>query len=163
MALDINLICETAVDGESLFGKKVFYSDTLVDLKLCVEGTIKQTPRDYVDEGADFFPFGVDTGKQDPEYFKYIYPAEKPTAYVAFSSAGELISTYEERVCANPNKRPPYTMPIIWVKYKNSDTVSMITGFAKTGVELGAEFQSWEHFFKTMLFLDGTPCGVRIN
>lgn len=80
--------------------------------------------------------------------------------YRAFNDVDELIVRWN---FLNPNPRPAYTMPLIWVKYKDSNTRQLVTAFADNGVEMGAEFMTWEYFFEKMEFLDGTPCGVLIE
>ena len=80
--------------------------------------------------------------------------------YRAFNGVDELVEVWRNKVTCT---RPPYTMPLIWVKYKDSNTRQLVTAFADNGVEMGSEFMTWEYFFEKMEFLDGTPCGILIE
>lgn len=82
---------------------------------------------------------------------------EEKSEYRPFNSVDELIQRWN---FLNPCTRPAYTMPLIWVKHKGSETVELITAFCKDGVEMGGTYMTWGYFFDAMVFLDNSPCGV---
>lgn len=86
----------------------------------------------------------------------------KEKKYRPFMNFEELVRTFEARVCKSPCKRPRFTMPIIWVRYKESNTIQMITSYSGNGVEMGGEFMEWESIYNKLLFLDNSPCGVEL-
>ena len=81
--------------------------------------------------------------------------------YRPFNDTTEFIVEYETRI--GNNKNPPNTMPLIWVKHKDSETVELITAFCKDGVEMGGTYMTWGFFFDAIVFLDKSPCGVEIK
>jgi hypothetical protein len=92
--------------------------------------------------------------------FDYVLDSEEKTGYRPFNNVDELIQRWN---FLNPCTRPAYTMPLIWVKHKRSETVELITAFCKDGVEMGSSYMTWGYFFDAMVFLDNTPCGVEIQ
>lgn len=152
----------------SNFGKKYYFHDNLVELANLVTnddkghiGTLME-----ISSASKLFPFAV---KVDGEvlWTSLLYPVEESAeerlpVYRPFNSPEEFIETYTERVCKNPSARPPHTMPFIWVKHKNSNTVELVTAFCDDGVEMGGTYMTWGYFVDAMVFLDNSPCGVKI-
>lgn len=151
---------------KDLIGKKVVLGTNLYSLSKDVE----QESDAFVDvlKGIDkthgYFMF--DNGRMA----NLIYPADNPTTYRPFESPEEMIDIFRFRVCEvdgyNPvvdGYSPSVSLPIIWLKYKDSNTRQMVTAFADTGIEMGSTYMSWGAAFKDMVFLDNTPCGVKIN
>lgn len=171
MRFDVHKVVDDAETGMTLIGSKGYFGDTLVELENNVVNEDDKGELCKVLNEDLSSPFGVKLPSGWCQYARYFYPAEEKKEepkYRPFVSVNDLLSTFDNRVCKNPNARPPFTvtMPLIWVRYKSVTeigTVQMVTAFSKNGVEMGAEFMSWEYFFEKMEFLDGTPCGVKIN
>lgn len=172
MRFDVHKVVDDAETGKALVGSKGYFGDTLVELENNVANEDGKYELCIVCEGRPRpFGFQLHNGWTHCSYYaRYYYPVEEKKEepkYRPFFSVDELVSTFENRVCKNPNARPPFTMPLIWVRYKvpatEIGTIQLITAFSKDGVEMGAEFMNWEYFFEKMEFLDGTPCGVKIN
>lgn len=154
----------------SNFGKRYYFHDNLVELANLVTnedkghiGTLME-----ISSNSRLFPFAV---KVDGEvlWTSLLYPVEEETepekhtpVYRPFTDSGEFIKTYCKRVCDNPNKRPPYTMPLIWLKYKSGNTRELVTAFCDEGVEVSKAYMTWGYLVDTMVFLDNSPCGVEI-
>lgn len=169
MRFDVHKVVDSVETGMTLIGSRGYYGDTLVELENNVINEDGERELFVIDKDRND-PFGGKLLNGCPFFSRYYYPVEEKKEepkYRPFVCVDELLSTFDNRVCKNPNARPPFTMPLIWVKYKapatETSTVQMLTAFSKDGVEMGAEFMSWEYFFEKMEFLDNTPCGVKIN
>lgn len=162
MTFEVHKVVDTYC--EEWKDKKVYYANNLVDLMMYVEGKKEEEPAKVYKTGLFSQPFGIEDDDGDISTWKYIYPAEEvhqEEKYRPFESVDELIDTFKMHVCNNP-KMPPNCMPLVWLKYKNSNSVCMITGFTDNGIEMGAEFQSWGFLFERMTFFNGYPCGVKV-
>ena len=151
---------------EKWIGKKVYYADDLLNLMMYVEGKKEEEPAKVCKKGSPSHPFWIEDDMGNADIWKYIYPAEdiempKEEKYRPFESVDELVDVFKMHVCNNP-KMPPNAMPLIWLKYKNSNSVCMVTGFTDNGIEMGAEFQSWGFLIERMTFFNGYPCGVKV-
>ena len=193
MLFETHKVIYSGKDAENLIGKEFYYSNDLLELCLDVEKENIYSRAILVKADNDRLPFKMrDVGGHEV-WVKLLYPIpeeniihivkdeeekevideqpsevanEQPSEvidephYRAFNGVDELIQRWND---LNPCTRPSYTMPLIWVKYKDSNTRQLVTAFADNGVEMGAEFMTWEYFFEKMEFLDGTPCGVLIE
>lgn len=160
MTFDITKVCYEP--KKELLGTKVYYHNrlNLLDTVVTEENKVYSGFVDKVDETDTEMPFCV-----GGIWCSLVYPVEEPKGgsipkYRPFADVEEFIDTYETRVF--PSKNPPNTMPLIWVKHKESETIELITAFCKDGVETSAEYRTWGTLFDTMVFLDNSPCGVEI-
>ena len=165
MTFDITKVCYKP--KKELLGTKVYFHKNLNLLATVVteENGVYTGVVDKIDKSDTNMPFCV-----SGIWCSLVYPVEEEPKEVSlpkyrpFADMKEFIDTYETRVSKNPSKNPPYTMPLIWVKYKNSETVELITAFCKDGVEMSSStYMTWGYFFDAMVFLDNTPCGVEIK
>lgn len=165
MRFDVHKVVDNVEVGMTLIGSRGYYGDTLVELENNVVNEDGERELGAIEKDRND-PFGGILLNGSHYFARYYYPVEEPK-YRPFVCVDELLSTFENRVCKNPNTRPPFTMPLIWVRYKvpvtETGTIQLVTAFSKDGVEMGAEFMTWGYFFEKMEFLDGTPCGVKIN
>ena len=169
---------------------EVYVGDTLAEIEFNVvhKNSAKRGKLVRIIEGTSY-PFCIEGPDGVMQYFALAYPippnpeeiieivkdkeknaiclAQKQSSevidephYRAFNGVNELLFRWLE---INAHDRPTFTMPLIWVKYKDSNTRQLVTAFADNGVEMGAEFMTWEYFFEKMEFLNGTPCGVLIE
>lgn len=158
MTFELNkIIDDTSTDIKP--GTVVYYANNLEHLKDFVETEkVKGVLTGVTTFGR--FRITANGGEVDA---KYIYPAGEVVEETrAFLDVNEFIYTYEHRVCKNPAARPPHTMPLIWVKHKNSNTVELVTAFCDDGIEMGGTYMTWGYFVDAMVFLDNSPCGVEI-
>lgn len=159
MTFDITKVCYKP--SEELLGEEVYFAQSLQALEEIVteeNGVYKGrvTRLDKESSAMSFCVGGI--------WVNYIYPTGKKKEtmspkYRPFKNVDELIQRWN---FLNPCTRPPYTMPLIWVKHKHSETVELITAFCKDGVEMGGTYMTWGYFFDAMVFLDNSPCGVEI-
>ena len=86
----------------------------------------------------------------------------KPDNYVPFDTLQELIDAWDEKYPQNKN-RPEGTMPLIWVKNKGANEVSLITDFYFDCDEIAlSDTQiSLEELWKYYTFTDGTVIGKK--
>ena len=188
MKFETHKVIYNGKDAENLIGKEFYYSNDLLELYLDVEKENIYSRAILVKADRDFLPFKMRDIGGNEVWVKLLYPIpeeniihivkDKPETesannypvlpnevidephYRAFNSVDELVERWG---FINPCLRPDCTMPLIWVKYKDSNTRQLITAFSDNGVEMGAEFRTWGYFFEKMEFLDGTPCGVLIE
>ncbi len=160
MTFDITKVCYKP--SEELLGQEVYFSQSLQAL----EGVVTKENGDYkgyvtkVDLEGSTMPFCA-----GGTWANFIYLTGKKKEVVSpkyrpFENVDELIQRWN---FLNPCTRPAYTMPLIWVKHKHSETVELITAFCKDGVEVGGMYMTWDFFFDAMVFLDNSPCGVEIK
>ena len=164
MIFEVHKVVDNFREYEKWIGKKVYYADNLVDLMMYVEGKKEEEPAKVFKLGTFSHPFGVEDAMGNVDVWKYIYPAEEKQQeekYRPFESVDELVDAFKMHVCNNP-KMPPNCMPLVWLRYKGSNSVCMITGFTDNGVELGGEFKSWVSLLEGMAFFNGYPCGVKV-
>lgn len=161
MIFDITKVCYKS--SKDLLGQEVYFAQTLQALEEIVakENSLYKGYVTALDKEGSTVPFCVG----GHIWVNYIYPIEKKNVlmspkYRPFNNVDELVSKWN---FLNPCTRPAYTMPLIWVKHKNSDTIELITAFCKDGVEMGGSYMTWDFFFDAMVFLDNTPCGVEIE
>lgn len=193
MLFETHKVIYSGKDADKLIGKEFYYSNDLLELCLDVEKENIYSRAILVKADNDMLPFKMrDVGGHEV-WVKLLYPipeeniihivkdeekkeviTEQPSEvideqpsevidephYRAFNSVGELIERWND---LTPCTRPLCTMPLVWVKYKDSNTIQLVTAFADNGVEMGSVFMTWEYFFEKMEFLDGTPCGVLIE
>lgn len=162
MDFDVSKVVYCGEDCTDLLGKLFFYSNDLLNLSGSVKDNDELSIATLVDIDTNaLHPFKIKDSGGCMMWVKLLYPSnnKKNICFRPFSDYKELILKWG-RVCPSPNKRPPNTMPLIWVKYKLSDNCQLITAFNKDGVEMGAEYMSWKALFDKMTFLDGFPCGI---
>lgn len=157
-------------------GKEVYYANDLLELM----NTVCKDNRNYrgklMDADTTNIPFRIMRPSGDDTWAKLIYPIEETDTieivkepvnkplYRPFENVNELLIAWDN-MCIG-SKRPFGTMPIIWVRYKkvendaHAQTVQMITAFCENGVEMGAEFVTWDALFNRMEFLNGNVCGI---
>ena len=86
-----------------------------------------------------------------------IYPlARKKVTYRPFKNIEELLIRWTRFVSST---RPLYTMPLIWVKYKDTVNKYLITGFTADGIIAGEDYFTWEEALEKLAFLDDTAFG----
>lgn len=162
----------TALDAENVKpGTRVLVANNLNALKQKVNAYDKEDARHEATEPATVIDIqdesmcnrfrvkfdGIDD--RDYEYaLVYVIPyIERP-----FNDLAELIDCWD--VHYQDKKRPPYTLPFIWV-VSDRGTHLLITGFRKEDntVEVGGKWHSLEYMFDNFTFEDGKQFGVVIK
>lgn len=161
----------TALDAENVKpGTRVLVADNLDALKQKVNVYDKEDDRHEATEPATVidiqdecmckrFKVHFDGVDRDYEYaLVYVIPqTERP-----FNGLVELVDYWDVHYQAG--KRPPYTLPFIWV-VSDRGTHLLITGFRKEDntVEICKEWHSLQYMFDNFTFEDGRPFGVVIK
>lgn len=157
MLMELNYVVYDTADPqvEDLIGKPVMTGMRLLDL----EQNIEKKDESFVDilQGVDTTHnyFMLKSGR----LCNLIYPWEKTTKenlYRPFESAEELCAKWGRFVSSS---RPEGTMPLIWVKYKDTENSYLITGFTSNGIIAGEDFFTWEEAFENLSFLDNATFG----
>lgn len=85
--------------------------------------------------------------------------------YRPFRDTDELIKVWGEKIKDFCDEIPPIVMPLIWMRYKESNNRYLITAFFEENngdseVFIGQYSYSMKQLFNEWEFLDGSPCGV---
>lgn len=90
------------------------------------------------------------------------YRVKEEPKYRPYESIEELINDFCERSYA---KRSPMGEPYIWVKNKETGIKDLITGFDEKSVtvRIGVSWYSENLIFEDYTYLDGSPCGKKIE
>lgn len=139
MLFETHKVIYSGKDAENLIGKEFYYSNDLLELCLDVEKENLCLRAILVKAENDMLPFKMrDVGGHEV-WVKLLYPipeeniihivkdeeeTEKEVIdephYRAFNGVDELIERWN---FINPCSRPAYTMPLVWLKYKDSNSI----------------------------------------
>lgn len=167
-----NIYCDVDVEDRS---KVLFYSDNkdeverFIDTHQYLHDVIKSA---YEGKEIEYKEFGVinDDWKTTVfcdylcmhDFVHYEYRV-KPKEYKSFDTVQDLIDYWNSKH-SNIN-RPSDTMPLIWIKSKEDDSVYLITEFYPKkysntyDVSTTDGFLSFEKLFREFTFLDGSVIG----
>lgn len=90
------------------------------------------------------------------------YPVEKPREkkFRPYRDSDEMIEDFKKRFNV---KVPPYEMPLIWIKMKDTDKKYLVVRFASTLTICHNDevyTPTFEYLVKGYTYLDGSPCGI---
>lgn len=88
--------------------------------------------------------------------------AEEREKYRPFSTNKELLDTWALKI---KRQMTELCMPLIWVRDKEDNSVSMINAFIDIGdVSIAAgDIIELKELYEQYTFLDGSPCGIEIK
>ncbi len=78
--------------------------------------------------------------------------------YRPFEGRAELVAIWATKTGRSAIKN---TMPLIWVKHKQTGKVYCISGFHEVEVIINGEKCDMKSLFDNFTFLDGLPCGIK--
>ena len=168
MTFDKNKVYTALNADEVKIGSKGYFADSLEDL------------RAFVSEDDDpctlFEVLGEEYGRRfdeggNPWNLFYLVGAPAEDKYRPYESTDEMIEDFKERAKKHYNAnffKCPMFHTSIWVKEKNNGDKYLITGFIKDDLNIycvliGTCFVSLGVLFKSYTYLDGTPCGKKIE
>ena len=174
-----DLIVDPETPGvENLIGKEVYYNSVpsrcvLQANKGLGVGILKEIRKD------DYFPFYVETQNGDTvSYICYsciIPKKEEPNPepkYEPFKSVVEFLDGYSHVETKNLDNAHRYLYSQgMWLKEKGTDfdIFCSVIELWKDGVFVGhvdvtfVDFTSWKELYQGYTFLDGSPCGVKVE
>ena len=104
---------------------------------------------------------------EEPNWYKFHYRPAQVKEYRAFDSIDELTTEFVKRF---QTKTPSYALPLIWVKSseKGNNDRYLINGYIDNEengqlVKIGDKYYGLCVLFAAFKFLDGSPCGVKIE
>lgn len=109
------------------------------------------------------FESGKDWETVETPYWDWIrsdYRVKEEPKYVPYENTEELIKDFCKRSRA---KRSPMGEPFIWVKSKTHKSKCLITEYRNDHVELQTCDYSLKEMFKCFTYLDGSPCGKKVE
>lgn len=162
MKFDKSRVFTVANANEVVAGSKGYFADNMSDLRDKVEddGTIigellhvMTDDYEYRFETYDSYRFGL--------FYLVEEPKEKKLR--PYNSTDEMVEDFKRRFNANV---PPYAMPLIWIKAKNTDKKYLIVRFASAlTICLNVEVYTptFEDLAEGYTYLDGSPCGMEVT
>lgn len=159
----------TALDADNVKpGTRVLVANTLDELKHKVSAYENKqeiaepaTVIDIQDECmCNRFKVLFDGVDREYEYsLAYVIPCTSRP----FNDLAELITFWDKYL--QKERRPPFTLPFIWVMDMNGSTHNLISGFRKSdeSVRIGGNWYSLQYMFDNFTFEDGRPFGVVIK
>ena len=164
MTFDKNKVYTALNADEVKVGSKGYFADKLKDLKALVSAdgdfcTLADVMgEDYerrFDEGTD--------------YWNLFYLVEEPQEekYRPYENTDEMIEDFKERAKKHYNAnffKCPMFHTSIWVKAKERTVKSLVYVFYPRSVYVGDEEEMpLDKLFEYYTYLDGTPCGKKIE
>ena len=86
------------------------------------------------------------------------YRIKPESEYRPYRDCDEMIKDYCEKFNLVPS---PYTMPMIWVMFKDRNYKHLIRGFCNCSVCINVTWYSFDELLEQCTYLDGTPCGIK--
>lgn len=115
-------------------------------------------------DDSEWHPFSKATACKDYHFdfdtYEYKYGELEDTLYRPFKDTNELIAYWDKHY--DNGNRPEYTMPLIWVKGKETGNVYLITGY-EDNIYVCLSDDRWlsmKELFRQYKFLDGKCCGM---
>ena len=95
-------------------------------------------------------------------WWEYDYRVKEEPKYVPYENTEELIEDFCKRSGA---KRSPMGEPFIWVEYKAEVNIAkcLITSFTDSFAYISSKKYSLSELFDDFTFLDGSPCGKKVE
>ena len=164
MTFDKNKVYTALNADEVKIGSKGYFADSLEDL------------RAFVSEDDDpctlFEVLGEEYGRRfdeggNPWNLFYLVGAPAEDKYRPYESTDEMIEDFKERAKKHYNAnffKCPMFHTSIWVKDKKSNSKYLISAFGEIDVYLSSiDEYSLELLFEDFTYLDGSPCGKKIE
>lgn len=145
---------------EARVGSKGYFSDSFGQLKEVVSNNSLTHYGELTAIHPDYRPsrFERDTAPNWLLFYLVKEPGEKK--FRPYRDSDEVIEDFKKRFNV---KVPPYGMPLIWIKIKDTDKKYLVVRFASTlTICHNDEFYTptFENLVKGYTYLDGSPCGI---
>ena len=170
MTFDKNKVYTALNADEVKVGSKGYFADSITELK----NKIKDEDEKFSEVGKVYTENNIyrfsDSDGFDYSLF-YLVGAPEEDKYRPYETTDEMIEDFKERAKKHYNAnffKCPMFHTSIWVKEKNNGDKYLITGFIKDDLNIycvliGTCFVSLGVLFKSYTYLDGTPCGKKIE
>ena len=155
----------TSVNADEVkVGSKGYFADNIAELQRCVFNedkdyffTIKEIATD--DENYRFLADNYSGNEASWNLF-YLVEEPKEKELRPYRDSDEMVEDFKKRFNV---KVPPYEMPLIWIKIKDTDKKYLIVRFASAltichNVEVYTP--TLEDLVEGYTYLDGSPCGI---
>ena len=160
MEFDVNKVFVSLSADDVKIGSKGYCANSLVDLKTLVEHENKlaygEVTRIY--DKDCLYRFCIDD-ITDKAFF-YLVEEFTEKKFRPYSNPEEMIEDFKKRYNV---KVPPYEMPLIWIKIKDTDKKYLVVRFASTLTICHNDevyTPTFENLVKGYTYLDGSPCGI---
>jgi hypothetical protein len=163
MTFDKNKVYTALNADEVKVGSKGYFADELKDLRAFVsKDNNLSTLADVMGEGYEHRFDGGDV------CWNLFYLVEEPEEekYRPYEDSDEMIEDFKERAKKHYNAnffKCPMFHTSIWVKNKGEEETHLITDFSKIIVKTSRDTIFLEDLFEDYTYLDGTPCGKKIE
>lgn len=148
----------TALNADEIkIGSKGYFAYTLENLKDVVE----HERSDYYGKLVEIKNESYESRFRLKDNYSLFYLVEdRKEEFRPYKDTDEMVEDFQERFNVNV---PPYAMPLIWVKMKDSDRKYLIVRFSSDltichNVEVYTP--TLEDLVEGYTYLDGSPCGI---
>ena len=166
MTFDKNKVYTALNADEVKVGSKGYFADSITELK----NKIKDEDEEFSEVGKVYTENNVyrfsDSNGLDYSLFYLVKEPEEET-YRPYETTDEMIEDFKERAKKHYNAnffKCPMFHTSIWVKDKKSNSKYLISAFGEIDVYLSSiDEYSLELLFEDFTYLDGSPCGKKIE
>lgn len=145
--------------NEVEIGSSGYFADNLRSLRVAAE---EECSRAYGEiEEIMNNSYGCRFRKKNGDTYTLFYLVEdRKEELRPYKNTDEMVEDFKERFNVNV---PPYAMPLVWVKMKDSDRKYLIVRFSSDltichNVEVHT--LTFEDLVEGYTYLDGSPCGI---
>ena len=155
----------TALNADEVkIGSKGYFADSITELKNKVKDEEpSEVGKVYTENNVYRFS---DSNGLDYSLF-YLVEEPEEDKYRPYETTDEMIEDFKERAKKHYNAnffKCPMFHVSIWVKDKKSNSKYLISAFGEIDVYLSSiDEYSLELLFEDFTYLDGTPCGKKIE
>lgn len=155
----------SAVNADKVkVGSKGYFADDIQCLKQLVGANSSIRVLEKIEEEDAVCRFMADNGHT----FNLFYLVEMPNEvkYRPYKNTDELVEDWKERVIAYDSalfSKNPMFCPLIWVKNKATNDKYLLVIYFHDSVMCGAAPYDLPTLFDGYTYLDGSPCGKKIQ
>ena len=160
MEFDKSRIYTMVNADEVKLGSAGYFADSIYSLQQAVQHNDKECfgKVDCIKGTNTGFRFVADNGTCFSLFYFIEEPKEKELR--PYKDTDEMIEDFKKRFNENV---PPYEMPLIWIKIKDTDKKYLVVRFASavTVCHYGEVYTiTLEDLVEGYTYLDGSPCGI---
>ena len=152
----------TSVNADEVkLGSAGYFADNIYSLQQAVQHNDKECfgKVDCIKGISTGFRFVADNGTCFSLF--YFIEEQEEKKFRPYRDSDEMIEDFKKRFNV---KVPPYEMPLIWIKMKDTDKKYLVVRFASTLTICHNDevyTPTFEYLVKGYTYLDGSPCGIK--
>ena len=160
MEFDKSRIYTVVNADEVKLGSAGYFADSIYSLQQAVQHNDKECfgKVDCIKGTNTGFRFVADNGTCFSLF--YFIEEQEEKKFHPYRDSDEMVEDFKKRFNV---KVPPYEMPLIWIKMKDTDKKYLVVRFASTLTICHNDevyTPTFEYLVKGYTYLDGSPCGI---